>query len=138
MHYIRTSLLIALFLTLGSFVVPVFAQNADPVIVSEKPTAEVAPITAQTSAATTTRELVESQVSISNARVMPQAESKINISFDVANGEGTQPEVKYQIELLEKKEGGYVSVEQYVGNEVWSLGEDQTVKKTLSILFLPI
>ncbi|MEK7152090.1 MAG: hypothetical protein AAB773_01540, partial [Patescibacteria group bacterium] len=128
--------MIALFLTLGSFASPLFAQGGDPVIVSEKPTADVAPITAQTSAATTTRELVESQVSISNARVMPQAESKINISFDVANGEGTQPEVKYQIELLEKKEGGYVSVEQYVGNEVWSLGEDQTVKKDI-VYFVP-
>ncbi|MCR4306746.1 MAG: hypothetical protein NUV42_02135, partial [Candidatus Yonathbacteria bacterium] len=135
MHHIRISLLVAFFLTLGSFTSPLFAQNADPVIVSEKTTADVAPITTQTGTATT-RELVESQVSISNARVASQAGPKINISFDIVNEEGTQPEVKYQVELFEKKEGEFTLVDQHVGNEIWYVKENQTAKKDI-VYFAP-
>ena len=138
MHHTHFSFLAAGLLILGSFVSPVFAHDGDPVIVPEKTAAEVTPVEREAGPGTMAMgDSMESNVSVSNARVISQAGPEINISFDVVNEQGFQPEVKYSIELLERNEDGYSIVDKYVNNEVmWSLGENQTAKKDI-VYFAP-
>jgi len=92
MHYIRTSLLVALLLALGSLSSPVFAQG--------EPDGSIR----------------IADVSVHDSR-FAQVGNEVEISFTIKNGVGTQSGVKVAVELRENAEAGGQTIDRRVYDE---------------------
>lgn len=70
-------------------------------------------------------------VNISNALVTAQTENVVNVSFNITNGTGVQPGVKYAVFLTKIEEGRKVVVDENVYDETLTLGVDTNVHKDI-------
>ena len=68
-------------------------------------------------------------VNIYKATIISQAENKVTVSFDLANREGAQPQVKYGIELIKETKEGQIHIDEKVYEETLSLSENSQVHK---------
>ncbi|MDP1884786.1 MAG: hypothetical protein Q8L10_05515, partial [Candidatus Moranbacteria bacterium] len=71
------------------------------------------------------------EVNIFDAKIVSQEENKIRISFDLANGESVQPEVKYAVRLIRSSETEQVVVDEKIYEEVLDLKNGETLKKEI-------
>lgn len=83
----------------------------------------------------TTETVVVADVGIDEARILSQDKNSFRIAFDIHNGAGAQPQIRYKVELVEKQRAGEMErqilrdTEWY--DEVVSLGENSTVSKEI-------
>lgn len=71
-------------------------------------------------------------VNIYNATIVSQSGRTINISFDLANREGIQPEVKYGVSLTQSTPDGQVIADEKVFDEVLTLGAGAQVRREIT------
>lgn len=70
-------------------------------------------------------------VNIYNA-TSTQKGNEITVSFDITNRVGIQPGVKYGLFLIQETSKGRVQVDEYIYDEVLSLGENSSIHKILT------
>ena len=68
------------------------------------------------------------EVNIHNAQIISQEKNKIDISFDLSNGNGIQPQVKYGVQLVQDN----LVVDEKVYDELLNLEENKTISKEIS------
>ena len=68
-------------------------------------------------------------VNIYKATIVSQTGNKVTISFDLANREGAQPQIKYGVELLRETKDGQIHIDEKVYDESLSLSENSQVHK---------
>lgn len=74
-------------------------------------------------------------VNVYEAKITSQKDNKINISFEIDNGQGVQPGVKYGVSLVKEETGVKQSiVDEYIYPEVLSLSSNSNIKKDITYL----
>lgn len=117
MYHIRTSLLVAFVLALGSFTSPLFAQEEPEIL---------------TGTAGEVTSIRIADVSIRDARLVSQTGIEAQISFTITNGEGTQPGVKIAVELREGSETEGKTLDRRVYDEQITLTPGSSLEKTVT------
>ena len=69
---------------------------------------------------------------IYDPQIVDSNESSVSISFDINNQVGAQPGVKYAVNLMQTVDGNLQLIDQHVYNEVLSIREGQTIKRTIT------
>ncbi len=78
-----------------------------------------------------TESILIATVNIYKAAVVSQTGNKVTVSFDLANREGAQPQVKYGIELLRETKDGQIHMDEKAYGETLSLSENSQVHKEI-------
>jgi hypothetical protein len=72
---------------------------------------------------------IVASVDVFNAKIISQNENKFQISFDIFNEQGIQPDVRYAVILVKKTSQGDIVVDNNTYEEVLNIGAGQTIKK---------
>ena len=67
-----------------------------------------------------------------NAKINSQNNNQVEIIFDIANGKGAQPGVKYRVDLMKETADGQEIVDTKVFDEVLSIRENETINKSIT------
>jgi hypothetical protein len=89
-------------------------------------------VLAQTPAPETGKVIVAATVNIYKARIITQQGNSFDVSFDISNRDGIQPNVKYSAFLIQKATSGQVVYGEQVYDETITLGVNSTVHKTIT------
>ncbi len=71
-------------------------------------------------------------VSLNNAKIISNTGRDYQISFDISNRVGAQPQVKYAVRLTRVSAENETSIDEKVYEEILSLGENTTISKTIN------
>ena len=78
------------------------------------------------------RIIIIATTAVREATIVSAEKNIINLSFKISNEEGIQAGMKYGIQLIkETKEGGFVA-DEYISDEVLSIGENTSISKTFT------
>jgi len=124
----KTKIITGLFLLSFFFLTNVQAQSVSaPSDISLPPP----PTDAQRKAA---QEKTVATVDLYNAKIINQNKNEIEISFDLNNRLGIQPQIKYALLLIQEEEGKQSLIERKVYDEVVTLGENELVNKKITYI----
>ncbi len=71
-------------------------------------------------------------VNITNATITDQKENLFTISFDISNREGSQPQVKYGVELIKEGPSGQARADEKIYNETLNLPANSKEHRTIT------
>ena len=80
----------------------------------------------------TSADNIISTVSINKAKIISQSDRDFVISFNLSNGVGVQPQLKYSIELVKVTNAGQSVLDEKVYEDTISLDENSAINKTIN------
>lgn len=70
-------------------------------------------------------------VGIHDSKIISQDENKIKVSFDLFNGEKSQPDIRYSVAIIKNNENNQVLIDEKIYDEEISLNENETLNREI-------